>query len=250
MSDVAKGKEEKSLLNHKNPNGIIAEQQIIPFKERLKDVIGDESIREFSRRCELSDKTIRDYLRGKSYPTLDRLSLIANASDKSFVWLATGVDVNEQSQTLPVATEDRGLVKVPQYDLQASAGCGCMVISENPVAEFSFSQEWIDSQGLSGAALTVVPVHGDSMEPTLSDGDLMLVKIINEPSEARDGLCIIRIDDNIFVKRIQYDYLEGTYLIASDNPQYKNFTIDQQYQDRFSVVGRVIRVLQRAKSWA
>jgi len=81
---------EKSVDFGKNPQGIFLNKQIIPFGMRLKSVIGDMPIREFSRKFGLSDKTLRDYMQGKSYPTLDRLGFIALASGKTVEWLATG----------------------------------------------------------------------------------------------------------------------------------------------------------------
>lgn len=46
----------------KNPLGIFDGARIIPFPARLKEAIGDESVRSFSRRCGLSEATLRDYL--------------------------------------------------------------------------------------------------------------------------------------------------------------------------------------------
>ncbi|MCR9669420.1 helix-turn-helix domain-containing protein [Vibrio parahaemolyticus] len=114
-------KKEKSLNFGKNPEGIILERQIIPFKMRLKSIIGDMTVREFSRRCNLSDKTLRDYMLGNSYPTLDRLGLIAQASGKTLSWLATGEEPSDltasnsvESQVKPAETSipiDRELLQ-------------------------------------------------------------------------------------------------------------------------------------------
>lgn len=82
--------DEKSLFETKNTKGIIQSELIIPFSKRLSDAIGDASVRSFARICGLSDKTLRDYLSGKTYPTLDRLALIADASGRPISWLATG----------------------------------------------------------------------------------------------------------------------------------------------------------------
>ena len=234
---------EKSLSLAKTQKGTIQEEQIIPFKERLKGIIGDQSIREFSRNSGVSDTTLRDYLRGKSYPTLDRLCAISDGANVDLAWLATG-EVRHLTAT-PVVSSNH--VEVFQYDFSASAGHGCLVISEDPVAKFELSKEWLIKQGLYGKKLTVVPVCGDSMEPTLIDEDLMLVVLIDDHKEARDGVCVIRIDDEVMVKRIQYDFMERGYHIKSDNDSYQSFFVGPEYQDRFSIIGRMARVLQRAK---
>ncbi len=231
----------------KNPEGIILTEQIIPFKIRLKAVIGDESIRSFSQRCSVSDTTIRDYLRGNSYPTLDRLCSISQASNADLAWLATGVHQSSTNNENLGVTQNDKLIRVPQYDLRASAGAGCLVVSEEPIAEFSFSEEWLIKNNLYGARLTVVAVHGDSMEPTIMDEDLMLVRLVEYPAQAREGVCVIRIDDDIYVKRIQYDHERDGYHITSDNSAYKSFFIGVEFKGRFDVLGKLVRVLQKPK---
>ncbi|SGZ16867.1 Prophage MuSo2, transcriptional regulator, Cro/CI family [Moritella viscosa] len=219
------------------------------FSSRLKLVIGDESIRSFAKRCTLSAGTVMNYLSGDSYPTLDRLVLISTSANINLTWLVTGIEPP------PVKTEgnsglskiNNGLVNVPQYDLRASAGNGSLVVSEEPVAQFSFSENWLMKQGLEGEELSVVPVSGDSMEPTLVDEDLMLVKMIDDPKNARDGVCVIRVDDEILVKRIQYDFMKEGYHVTSDNSAYSPFFVGKEYHDRFKVIGRMVRVLQRSK---
>ncbi|WP_394166034.1 XRE family transcriptional regulator [Photobacterium piscicola] len=221
-----------------NAEGVIHNNVITPFKERLRAAIGGESIRKFAKRCELSPSTLSNYLIGDTYPTLDRLAVIAQTSGASYSWLATGI--------API-TPSKDMICVPQYDLRASAGTGCLVVAENPVAEFSFSKEWLIRNNLYNAKLTVIPVYGDSMEPTLMDEDLMLVKLVDNPGQARDGVCVIRIDDDIFVKRIQFDYERQGYHIVSDNIAYRPFFIGSEFEGRFDVLGRMVRVLQKAK---
>lgn len=234
---------EKSVTIEKHTDGIIPREQIIPFKERLKFVIGERSLREFAKECSLSPSTLSNYLNGETYPTLDRLATIATVSRSSYSWLATG----EETGASVVQRISDDIVQIVQYDFKASAGAGCLVVSENPVARFEFSREWLIRQGLNNKELTVVPVHGDSMEPTLMDEDLMLVEVITDPKQARDGVCVFRIDDEVMVKRLQYDFASNGYHVTSDNTAYKPFFIGKEFEGRFQLLGRMVRVLQRAK---
>ena len=45
----------------------------------------------------MSDKAIRDYVGGKTYPSLDRIAHIAEVTGCSFEWLATGYDITEST---------------------------------------------------------------------------------------------------------------------------------------------------------
>lgn len=155
--------------------------------------------------------------------------------------------VNTPSAVLEPTKTD--LVVVPQYDLAASAGGGSLVIAEHPIARFELSKRWLEQHNLHNKKLTVVPVRGDSMEQTLYDGDLTLVSLVDDLADAREGVCVLRFDDEIFVKRIQYDFKSKGYKVTSDNTAYSSFFVeaDDIESGRFTVLGRVERVLQRTK---
>ncbi|WP_171750525.1 helix-turn-helix transcriptional regulator [Vibrio sp. RE88] len=59
------------------------------FSERLKQLIGEESVSGFARRVELSEALIRKYLNG-SEPSLSKANQIAMKANCSLEWLATG----------------------------------------------------------------------------------------------------------------------------------------------------------------
>ncbi len=236
---------EKNAESKKDKKRIIPSERIIQFKERLVEVIGDEAVLSFAKKSGMSEGVMRSYIRGDTFPSLDRLEAIANAAKVDLNWLASGKDATTQLVEAPARKDN--VVEVIQYDFKASAGAGCLVVSENPVARFEFSREWLIKQGLNGKHLTVVEVYGDSMEPTLMDEDLMLVEVIDDPKQARDGVCVFRIDDEVMVKRVQYDFGSGGYHVTSDNTAYKPFFIGKEFEGRFQLLGRMVRVLQRAK---
>lgn len=215
------------------PLKIKNKKNINNFSDRLKLAIGEHTYRSFSEVSGVAATTLRDYVTGKSFPTLDRLTAIADASGMPIEWLAAGELPNEN------------MVPVLQYDLRVSAGHGSFVEMENPIAEFKFHVDWLRMQGLYGKTLSIVPVTGDSMEPTLQDSDLILVR----HDETKDGVCVIRIDQDVLVKRVQYDYETGAYIIMSDNQRYKAFQIDKEFKGDFEIIGQVVRVLQRVKQY-
>ena len=56
---------------------------------RLREVIGDESVTAFARRCGVGESLMRAYLSG-SIPTSDKLLAIADAASVSIEWLVAG----------------------------------------------------------------------------------------------------------------------------------------------------------------
>lgn len=60
------------------------------FQNRLKKLIGSDSVRSFAHRCGLSDSVLRKYLAGKSEPGMSALISMARAGKVTIQWLATG----------------------------------------------------------------------------------------------------------------------------------------------------------------
>jgi transcriptional regulator with XRE-family HTH domain len=60
------------------------------FEERIKKVVGSQSVRSFGEKCGLSDGALRKYLTGRSEPGLSALKSISEAAGVEIKWLATG----------------------------------------------------------------------------------------------------------------------------------------------------------------
>lgn len=210
------------------------------FVERLEQVIGDEAYRAFAARCGMSDTAIKKYLRKISIPTVDRLFAIAEAGGVSPVWLMTGVGESELSSAVtpqaPCGSDDFTLID--SYAVFASAGHGTDVGHELQAEPMSFRTDWLKREGLAPERLAVIRAKGDSMEPTISDNDVILVLLTNGDAP-RDGLHVIRLDSGLFVKRVQFDPL-GSVHVMSDNPAYSSTVVKKEDRDQLAIVGRVV----------
>ncbi len=132
------------------------------------------------------------------------------------------------------ATPKRDWVDVPRLPLGASAGGGALAYEEAPIGAFRFSARWLRGQGLEPAMLSAIAVAGDSMEPTLRDGDEILVD--RTPRPLRDGIHVIRAGDALLVKRLDTGR-PGAVTLVSDNPAYRPIELAP---DEVQVIGRVV----------
>jgi phage repressor protein C with HTH and peptisase S24 domain len=224
------------------------------FKSRLKIVMGGESNRSFADKCAISEGTLRRYLIGETFPSLDTLEVIAQAAGVNLAWLAAGVGpreigaVDSDAQLAVDQTAEWNksgdFVRVPRYEIAASAGAGAVVQSEQIVDYLAFKSDWLKlSLGLSPANAAVISVMGDSMEPYLFDGDLILVDTgISRISN--DSVYVLQYDESLLVKRIQRKG-DGTVIVKSDNPLYEPEIFRGDAADRLRVVGRLVRRLVR-----
>lgn len=153
--------------------------------------------------------------------------------------LASFFGVDEQVFGGPANVVWDGLVEIPVLDVEASAGFGAVAGSEAAHTRFGFDERWLRSlTSAKSASLSIVRVMGDSMEPTLSDGDEVLVDASDHASRLRDGIYVLRADDALVVKRVAIKPGGRQITIASDNPAYP--TWNDMNRSEVHVVGRVI----------
>ena len=99
-------------------------------------------------------------------------------------------------------------------DVRLAAGTGAVVFEESPEVSIAVATEALASWARPDR-LTCVQVAGDSMEPTIHDGDLVAVDAGR--TDPLDGqLFAARTDAGLVVKRLRQS--GGRWLLASDNP--------------------------------
>jgi hypothetical protein len=132
-----------------------------------------------------------------------------------------------------------GLVAIPILDVQASAGPGALTEREQATASMQFDPRWLRKLTSSKPEkLTIIQILGDSMAPTLSSGDEVMVDAADGSERLRDGIYILRLDDVLMAKRITVNPGTRRISILSDNPTYTPFQdVDRQ---SFQIVGRVL----------
>lgn len=139
----------------------------------------------------------------------------------------------------------RDLVLVPKLAIGASAGPGASVDGEAVEGEVAFDPRWLRDLGADPRALSIIRVEGDSMAPTLGDGDDILVDGGDAAARLRDGIYVLRMDDVLMVKRIARAPGPGRVSVISDNPHYRSW--DDLPLSAIRLVGRVIWTGRRVR---
>ena len=132
-----------------------------------------------------------------------------------------------------------GLVSVRRYPVRVSAGPGALVTEESGQAFFAFDQRWLKAlTPTQPSRLSIVRVEGDSMVPTLSSGDEILVDPGDPAGRVSDGIYVLRLDDAVVVKRLALDPSGRRVTVKSDNPAYPDWP--DFCLDDLNPIGRVI----------
>lgn len=236
------------------------------FAERLKQVMRDESVLGFAKKSGLSEGAIRQYLKGGE-PGIEKVIAIANATGVSVGWLATGDGQPEPiseperlfkatAAALPTGKravtrqadleeyQDSDSIAVPLVNLTASAGPGAAVVSEQIEDYVRFSGRMLRHLGLEPGEVFLMPALGDSMEPRIRSGELMLCSRAPQHLKGVDGTYIARLEGDILVKRIQR-LPGGKVVVSSENPSYSPFEVTLNDGVDFAIIGLVVLVLRR-----
>lgn len=132
-----------------------------------------------------------------------------------------------------------GFILVPHYEVHASAGNGSLVHSEQIVDYLAFKADWVrNTLGVAQKDLALISVKGDSMEPELSNDDLILVDM-RKNSVEDNAIYVLQFDGTLLVKRIQRK-LDGSLHVMSDNPRYDAEVVSAERAADLRVLGRVV----------
>lgn len=129
------------------------------------------------------------------------------------------------------------LVAIARVEIGASAGPGGIAEIEERGSPIGFDGALLRDLGVKRTtALSIIRVAGDSMEPTLQDGDDILVD--RGIAAVKPGaIHVLRYDDMLLVKRLRRAG-GGGYLICSDNPAHPDIPVSDP--GLLQVVGRVL----------
>ncbi|HYG47504.1 MAG TPA: S24 family peptidase [Allosphingosinicella sp.] len=131
------------------------------------------------------------------------------------------------------------MIRVPRLDVGASAGYGAINDSELAVAHIAFDPKWLRQLCKGGTNhLSFIRVQGDSMSPTLADGDDILVDGADGAERLRDGIYVLRREDTLMVKRLAVNPFAARATITSDNPAYPEWKDCEL--STLTIIGRVV----------
>jgi phage repressor protein C with HTH and peptisase S24 domain len=138
-------------------------------------------------------------------------------------------------------TGDSSVYRVEILDVNASAGGGFIqgsdVIDVIRSIEYNSERAIAMFGGRSSDQVKVINVRGDSMAETIEPGDLIFVDISVHDFDG-DGIYVFGFDDKIYVKRLQM--IPDQLLVISDNPKYREWSVDKSNEHRFYIYGKVM----------
>lgn len=141
-----------------------------------------------------------------------------------------------------------GFSMIRRADVRASAGSGLHVVDEAPMEPVAFRTDWLIRKGIRPSEAVIIEARGDSMEPRISDGDLVLVdtsKTTLQPVHSNSmshmtKVWVIRKGEELFIKRVAWHPTEQLLYLVSDNVTFGNSIYMGEQIEDITVVGEAV----------
>ena len=216
------------------------------LSERVRLALNDSELSQsdLARRVGIAPASVNGGLSGSTKSLkAEPANKAAKALGVNTLWLISG-----QGEMKPTANQNQqpkdDVVILKKYDVAASCGPGAEPMDGGSrVEELVVTRSWFfaNVSSLRTQGYDIITASGDSMEPTFSDGDILIIDTLEKDLRRRDGCYVFFYDGQIYAKRIQLT--PPGFLIISDNPLYKTFTIPYNSCVLPTVFGRIVKGL-------
>ncbi|MBF6569090.1 MAG: helix-turn-helix domain-containing protein [Candidatus Binataceae bacterium] len=206
------------------------------FSDRLKTIVRQfVGVAELARTIGVSDNAVYKWIAGRGQPNLASLVALARAAGVSVEWLATGRELVNNLGSQGAAYDD--FTFLSSSEVRTGSRGRSRLRSSQITDVLAFRSHWLRGRlAIDPKCLMLLDVIGDSMTPTLAEGDLVLADL-RQTRAVVDGLYVLLDGSDLVVKRVQRER-GGTALgIRSDNPAYSAVTVSAGL---VKIAGRVV----------
>ena len=203
----------------------------------------------FAKAVGVSAPTVTDWENGET-KMIEGANLVKVCSVLGITaaWLIDG-DENVSSSNLQIPGARRVIVAeegdvnffdIPKVKVVVRAGVtGFQTVPEIfDGSTLTVPRQWIDRKRLVASSLIAMTVTGDSMDPRLCDGDLVVVN--TDDRKMQDGeVFVFNYDGEVVIKRLVKE--RGSWWLFSDNPDQAKFRPRGCTDGDCNIIGKVVR---------
>lgn len=190
----------------------------------------------------IKERTLGYLLAGQD-AKLSQLRRISDGVGIRLEWLATGRGPLREGELAAAGGTDlqatSGTVVISRYDARAAAGKASLLPASHVIERIQFAEEWIRVKlRRNPQNLAIIEAFGDSMEPTIADGDqLMLDLAVSDIHSGR--IYVLDVGGELLVKRINRR-ISGHLVVMSDNPRYPPEEVPPSEHNPLRIIGEVV----------
>ncbi len=159
----------------------------------------------------------------------------SSASDMIGVIAEPEHEFHNYKKGLAIISKDEDTIPIPLISQRLSAGPG-QLWGDDCFTDDVIAIPTRMVKRFQGYKLGAAEVRGDSMDPSLQNGDLVFFA---EKMISGNGIYALSIDEEVYVKRLEFDPFEGTIRVISDNSKYDSKLLPAD-TDRIRILGKII----------
>ncbi|WP_180023391.1 S24 family peptidase [Acinetobacter sp. YH1901134] len=201
-----------------------------------------------------SKGTVTNWINGVNAPTNERLIKLAQALKTSSSWLLTGNSAPEFTQVEPWDSHtpvDDDEVEIPFFK-DFSFACGSGSISEaiaNETRKLRMSKATLRNLSITKENAVAATATGDSMSPTIKDGDTIHVDLGRK--NIKDGkIFAICLGGLFYCKRLYNLPLGGVRIVSDNSSEFPEIHLSAQevVDQQLEIIGWVWQI-SSLESW-
>lgn len=224
---------------------MIRNKSVQTFKNRLTEIMQGDSVSVFAKKCNMSETVIRDYLSGKTFPSLSRLATIAESCNVSYCWLATGHKLEDISDIENENVYNEYIHRIPVYAKQMpsmeEARTQKYIRGTPPTMNYPVLDGWVEYRGLNIKKLILYWAKGDLMAPEIKNNNGLIIS--TDLGEVVDGsIYLMEYKDMTLVRRIRLT-LDGWELLCNNDPK-ATIIVPRKDFKQYKLIGHVVQIIK------
>ena len=211
------------------------------WTDRLNYVLAlrEKNAADLVRATSLSPAGIKKWIDGQvKKPSYEDIKKVCDYLKVSPEWLMDGLGVIDEEPSTD-------MVEIEKIEVSGSCGFGTINFEEVPgISKLQVSQTWFKKYFYfyNPENIKIVTAQGDSMTPEIDDGEAVFIDI-SDKDTLRDGIYLLMVDGELFIKRVQKLIGKKIALISS-NPKYKEIEVPLDTDIEVRVIGRVVKAMK------
>lgn len=220
--------------------------------ERYVELLNEKGVKniDVSRATGIPASTFSDWKKGKSSPKREKLEKLAEFFDVTADWIAGTSDCKTKEDWFRHCDDVFNTPELQADLFRIETGTKIPVLGEvaagQPIfaSEHHIGYEEISNEMKKTGEFFGLRIHGDSMSPRISDGDIVIVRQ-QDDAESGDIVIVLINGDSATCKKLM-KYTDGISLL-SFNPAYEPMTFtNKEIEDKpVRIIGKVVENRQK-----
>ncbi|MEV2909243.1 XRE family transcriptional regulator [Paenibacillus larvae] len=205
-----------------------AERMKKTFSENLKRLLDKKGLTQtdMARYLNIPETTVSNWIKASTYPRPDKIQLMADYFN------VRRSDLTEEQPT-NIYTLAPETVKIP---ILGAIACGDPILAEENLLGYRFESP----DNLPSGTLYYLEAKGDSMEPTIPNGSLVMIRKQSDVEYGEIAAVQLNGDTEATLKRVKKQ--GDVVLLMPDNPAHEPYIITKDNPAR--IIGKAVRFVQ------